>query len=219
MSSLSQKSLEKLKVFRTLLAEEVTMPFRIKKKPIAIMIIVWEKAKMPIYNITFFLQTISRHQNFFYFIRLIFKKLSTIHSAAGLFQTNFKEKQKNSYINTIIKTNLFCRHNPPLSRLLKTVNFQFSSLIFYNPRLSVAGTWSKTHNIRKRKNFTFPYFFQRLSLRFEHILSKRSFRHFRNGNHNHMLKPFNFTLIRLSNSEPQRPMFLSARYKSICSPM
>lgn len=90
MSSLSQKSLEKLKVFRTLLAEEVTMPFRIKKKPIAIMIIIWEKAKMPIYNITFFLQTISRHQNFFYFIRLIFKKLSTIHSAAGLFQTNFK---------------------------------------------------------------------------------------------------------------------------------
>lgn len=44
MSSLSQKSLGKLKVFRTLLAEEVTMPFRIKKKPIAIMIIVWEKA-------------------------------------------------------------------------------------------------------------------------------------------------------------------------------
>ena len=134
-----------------------------------------------------------------HFLAIIFggirKNLTFIRNAT-LHQAKLKKAQKDTNINTVIVNHLVRRHNTALAQLLVAVNGQGSFFCHYLPRLCVAGTGRKSHDVSDiAVMLTVPYFIKQLTLTLIHILAELILGNLGNRYHNYKVKTVIGTIL------------------------
>ena len=120
-------------------------------------------------------------------------------------KTLVKKQQENAKVDPIVKRDLIRGHHTSFSRLFISVNSKLVFAAFYDPGLRIASAGSKSNDSSDlRVGFSSPYFRQRLSFAFKHVLPELIISNLCDCNHYDEVKTMIFVGIRFPYAKPER---------------